>query len=194
MKILWIVNSVLDYLSVNLYGRHANGVWMEALLSEFKCKSEYDLTVVTTTNVKKLQKYIDDNVTYYALSGGSVSKYDENSAKNISEWRKIIDEEQPDLVQIWGTEFTHGLCALRILKERKIPSVIYMQGYLYSIARFYQAGIPYKELKKTITLRDVIKRDSILQQQKKYYRSSKKEAEMQAASKAIVQFRKQKGE
>lgn len=186
MKILWIVNSVLDYLSVKLYGKNSNGVWMDALLSEFKEKEGYELAVVTTVRGKNLQKFTDNNITYYALSGGNPFEYKENKKENVLEWTSIINDEKPDLVQVWGTEFTHGLCALRILSKRRIPSVIYMQGYLGSIARFYQAGIPYKELKKTITLRDFIKRDSILQQQKKYYCSSKKEAEMLKLSGAII--------
>jgi len=176
MKILWIVNSVLNDLSLFLYQKENNGVWMDALLADFKKKAEHELVIATTLPTKETVKYEKDGITYYALPDTHPILYNENKKKNILAWRNLLVREKPDLIQIWGTEFTHGLCALR--QAKNIPSVIYMQGYLGSIARYYQAGIAYKELKKSKTLRDFLKRDGILQQQKKYAKSAIKEKEM----------------
>ena len=176
MKVLWIVNSVLNELSLALYGKSGNGVWMDALLSDFKGKENYEIVVATAVKTKKPVRIAVDNVTYYALPDNVPLLYKENKKKNIAVWQKLLQGEKPDLIQVWGTEFTHGLCALR--QAKNIPSVIYMQGFIKSIARFYQAGIPYKALKRTVTLRDLLKRDSILSQQKKYYKQAKKEKEM----------------
>lgn len=176
MKILWIVNGLLNNFSLHLFNKPSNGVWMDALLEDFKNKEGYELVVATTMKTKKELKYIDENIKYYALPDTFPSLYNENKKSNIRAWQKLIEEEKPDLIQVWGTEFTHGLCALRLAKN--IPSVIYIQGYVGSIARYYQAGIPYNELKRTLTFRDVVRRDSILRQQKKFFKQSIKEAEM----------------
>lgn len=176
MKVLWIVNSVLGALSEVLFQRKSNGVWMEALLEEFKCRQEYDLIVATTLALKKTVLVEQSGIRYYALPDQPPILYNENRKENIDAWKKLLDDEKPDLIQVWGTEFTHGLCALRLAKD--IPSIIYMQGYLGSIARYYTAGISEKDLRKTVTFRDCIKQDSILQQQKRYYVSTKKEKEM----------------
>jgi len=157
---------------------------MDALLSDFKGREVYDIVVATTAKRKDVYKYRNQNVTYYLLPDSPPLSYNENKKSNIAAWNNLIEAEKPDLIQVWGTEFTHGLCALRVATNT--PSVIYMQGYLGSIARYYQAGIPQNELKKTITIRDFLKRDSILQQQKKYYKSAKKEAEMLQLSGAII--------
>ncbi len=176
MKILWIVNSVLDTLSQHLYHKKGNGLWMDALLESFKGQQEYQLVIATTAKLNKVVKIVESGICYYALPDQPPTLYDENKAENIATWKQLLDEEQPDLIQVWGTEFTHGLCALRIATH--IPSIIYMQGYMGSIARHYLAGIPEYEWKKTITFRDFIKRDNVLQQQKKYYKASEKEKEM----------------
>ena len=149
---------------------------MSALMESFARHHEYHLTVVTTAAVKKPLKIEEDGITFYALPDQPPLLYNENKENNITAWQSLIDEEKPDLIQVWGTEFTHGLCALRVAKN--IPSVIYMQGYLGSIARHYLAGMTHHELKKSVTFRDIIKRDSIIQQQKKYLASTLKEKEM----------------
>ena len=184
MKILWIVNSILSRLSLNLYNKPSNGLWMDALLEDFKNKEGFEIIVATTIKTNKTVKIADGNITYYALPDNVPLLYNENKKCNIRAWQSLLDEEKPDLIQVWGTEFTHGLCALRVAKN--IPSVIYMQGYVGSIARYYQADIPYTDIKKTKTFRDFVKRDGILQQQQKLYRQTKKEAEMLKLSGRII--------
>ena len=184
MKVLWIVNTILNSLNEKLYNKKSNGLWMDALLESFKGQQEYQLVVATTLAINKTILVEDSGIRYYALPSQPPILYDENKKENISAWKKLLDEEKPDFIQVWGTEFTHGLCALRLAKD--IPSVIYMQGYLGSIARHYTAGIPEKELKKTVTFRDILKQDSILQQQKKYYASTEKEKEMLELSGNII--------
>lgn len=176
MKILWIVNSVLNAFSIKLYNKPSRGVWMDALLDDFQGREGYEIVVATTQKSKKAVKYVDGNVTYYALPDNVPLLYNENKKINVLAWENLLEEEKPDLIQVWGTEFTHGLCALRLAKN--IPSVIYIQGCVGAIAKYYLAGISYGELKRTKTFRDVVKRDSILQQQKKYYKQAVKEAEM----------------
>ena len=184
MKVLWIVNSLLNKFSLHLYGKPSSGLWMDALLEEFQGKEGYEIIVATTVKVKKAVKFIDGNITYYALPDNYPLLYNENKKSNILAWQRLLDEENPDLIQIWGTEFTHGLCCLRLAKD--IPSVIYMQGLMGEIAKCYKAGIPLKELKKSVTFRDVLRRDSILCQQKKFYKQAIKEAEMLKLTGSII--------
>ncbi len=186
MKVLWIVNMPLGVVSEKLYNRRSNGMWMDALLQDFKKRSEVKLVVATTAQIQNVFREVEDGVVYYALPDTPPLLYDENKESNILSWGKLLCKEQPDIIQVWGTEFTHGLCALRIAKKLGIPSVIYMQGYLGSIARHYFAGIDYRELRKTITIRDFLKHDSIIQQQKKYRKNVPKEKEMLELSGNII--------
>lgn len=184
MKILWITNTPLGVLGKHINGKEPNGLWMSALLNDFIQEEEHQVIVATSIATSKTLRFEEDGIVYYGLPDQVPLLYDENRKENSQAWKEMIDKEQPDLIQIWGTEFTHGLCALRVAGN--IPSVIYMQGYLQSIARHYLAGMTHKELKTSVTFRDIIKNDSIIQQQKKYIASVKKEKEMLALSGAII--------
>lgn len=184
MKILWIVNIPLGLISKKLYGKEENGLWMSPLLDEFKTSKQFQLIVATTAAISNTFKGEEDGIVYYALPDNVPVLYDEKKRENQLAWKTVIDEEKPDLIQVWGTEFTHGLCALRV--SQGIPSVVYMQGYLKSIARHYLAGLTDKELRQSITFRDMTKKDSIRQQQKKYFLSTRKEKEMLQLSGSII--------
>ena len=149
---------------------------MSALLDNISNSGEFEFAVATAAAVSKTECVSENGVNYYAVPDRLPAFYDENKESNIKAWQKLIELEKPDLIEVWGTEFTHGLCALKAAKG--IPSIIRMQGYLSAIAQHYLAGMTPGELKQTVTLRDRIKRDSIVQQQKKYFDSAKKEAEM----------------
>ena len=162
MKVLWVVNILMPPLSKKITGKDSGGLWMEALLSELKGKKDVEIVVATAYKVKTPVTVEDDGIKYYALPDDYAIYYNENKKKNLKAWKQLIDAEKPDVIHIFGTEFAHGLCALKVKGD--IPAVIHLQGIMKSIARFYQAGIPYKTLKKTLTLRDIIRRDGILSQ------------------------------
>ena len=83
-------------------------------------------------------------------------------------WKKIQQEFLPDVVHIHGTEFAHGLAYIRVWGAKGV--VVSIQGLVSVIARYYLAGISYKEILKNLTFRDIVKRDNLLQQQRKFYK------------------------
>lgn len=177
MKILWITNAAIEPLGSHLFGHAVNGAWVSALLADFEKKGAHQIVIATTAPVKERIRLENEHGTvFYALPDDHPINYNENKRSNIEQWRKLIKDEAPDLIQVWGTEFTHGLCALR--EKGDIPAVIYMQGILDAIARYYCAGIFESEIRQSITLRDILKRDSILQQQQRYKLNAIKEQEM----------------
>ena len=143
---------------------------MSALLDSISNSADFEFTVATTAAVSEAVSVTENGVKYYALPDQPPSLYNENKETNIKAWQKLFELEKPDLIEVWGTEFTQGLCALRAAKG--IPSIIRMQGYLSVIARHYLAGMTPGELRRSVTFRDVVKRDSIVQQQKKYFEAA----------------------
>lgn len=177
MKILWITNAAIEPLGSHIYGSKVNGAWVSAMLSDFEERGEHQIIVGTTAKIKEPVRLTNDRGTvFYALPDAPPINYNENKENNVKHWKSLIEVEKPDIIQIWGTEFTQGLCALRV--AGKIPTVIYMQGVLETIARYYYAGMSRSEIRRNITFRDVIKRDSIIRQKRRYERNAVKEAEM----------------
>jgi L-malate glycosyltransferase len=186
MNILWITNIPFGKLR-NLLGQsgeNTSGSWLNAALDGFIGDSNYKITVVTTAQVKTILTLEEDNIVYCVLPGGYPSEYDYQSDANRKNWAFIKDKYQPDIIQVWGTEYTHGYLALQVFD--KTPSVLYMQGLLESISRYYLAGMTTKELRKSITLRDIIKRDWITKRQATYWKQSLIESDMIKMSKNVI--------
>ncbi len=153
-------------------------------MQSFTERNEHELIVAVTAAVSETIRMEENGIVFYALPDQPPILYNENKEGNIRAWQKLLTDERPDLIQVWGTEFTPGLCALRLAKG--IPSVIYMQGFIGSIARHYTACMTHDELKRSVTFRDIIKNDSIVKQQKKYYASTSKEKELFELSKNVI--------
>ncbi len=106
-----------------------------------------------------------DGITYYGFSEDleHPEVYDETLENRFHE---ILDVFKPDIVHIFGTEFPH---ALAMLKSFGTPSrtLLGIQGICSVIADEYMAGLP-GAVQRSATFRDILKKDSLLQQQEKY--------------------------
>ena len=89
-------------------------------------------------------------------------------------FKEIVEDFQPDLVHIFGTEFPHTL-AMTIAYGRPEHTLIGIQGLCRSIADVYMADLPYP-VQKRATLRDRLRRDSLIQQRRKFELRAQTEA------------------
>lgn len=177
MKSLWIVNKCCGSFHQKKYGKKATGgQWLDAMLEEASAVFDDSIVVVNIEKSSRVNYFQDGNVTYYTLQGEPNSKYDYKSKKALNEWKKIFDKENPDIIEIWGTEFPYSLAAMSVAKD--LPAVIYVQGILDSIAKYYFSGLTEKELKRAITLRDVLTKTTIKQTKRDYEKRSAYENEI----------------
>lgn len=79
---------------------------------------------------------------------------------------QILSDFRPDLVHIFGTEFPHAYACAQVWK-RPEKTLIGIQGLCTSIADAYMADLP-PAVQKRRTLRDILRRDSLKQQQEKF--------------------------
>lgn len=80
--------------------------------------------------------------------------------------RKITEEVQPDIVHCFGTEYPHTLAMCRIF-SRKERLLVGLQGLCTLYAKAYFADLPERVI-RSVTLRDLLRRDSLVQQQEKF--------------------------
>lgn len=186
MKTLWIVNKCCGALQLKRFGKKStSGLWLDAMIEEARAFGEDEIVVVNIEKTVTLPKFVDGNVTYYTLEGASHEKYDYKSEKSVSAWREIIEAENPDLIEIWGTEFPYALAALKAA-DGKIPSVVFIQGILDSIGKYYLASLTDKEIRTAITLRDVLTGTTLRQIKKGFEKRAEYEKEILRLSGHII--------
>ena len=137
MKVLWIANFPLGKHREMLgAGLNQSGGWLETAYASLRDASGISLAVATIYSGLSQQKSIDGRHVFYLVpSEEPIGSYDSESLQNRKLWHEVIDDFNPDIVQIWGTEYALGLCVQKIAQN--IPSVVYMQGQMAMIANDY---------------------------------------------------------
>ena len=123
---------------------------------------------------------MDGKTSYVLFTEGAPQNYRQQLEDLFYEQ---LQQFQPDVIHIWGTEYGHTLAmvnaAQRLGWENRVA--ISIQGLCSSCARHYCEGIP-EAVCHRYSLRDFLKRDNLLGQQKQFVRRG--ELERQALEKA----------
>lgn len=165
MKILWITNIILPPACKELgMPEPVMGGWMYSLLASLFQVSSTQFAVATVYSGAEMKRIEVDKVVYYLLPNkGTNFKY--NPALEIY-WQEIKREFNPDIVHLHGTEYPHGLSFLKSCPD--VTSVVSIQG-LVSVCStsYYYAGISGATIWRNISIRDVLRWDSLFQAKKK---------------------------
>lgn len=178
MRILWISNLVPRAAAeaLGLPNIHKEG-WVSALYESLISKNQnsipdIELIVAFPMSAKDAKRCGAGK--FGVMCGDGFYGFAEDTTKESvtdpmleERFAYIFEDCAPDIVHIFGTEYPHTLAAARALGD---PSrlLIGLQGICAKIAEDYTAHIP-QEVAERSTLRDKLKKDSIIEQQKKFY-------------------------
>ncbi len=98
--------------------------------------------------------------------------YDSSLEKRFQE---VLKDFRPDIVHIFGTEFPHTLAMIKAFHHPE-KTLLGIQGLCCIIAEKYMADIP-ETVQNKATLRDRLRKDSLIEQQDKYRRRAGMENE-----------------
>ena len=157
MKVLWIVNMFIGNLAKRKGIKLSSGQWLNVEL-ENSYKKE-GLEIVVCTSSESYEELIDENIKYIVIPHGAISDY-KCSCENIKYWKSFLNQEKPDLILVWGTEYLIGQCAL-IANNHKIKSCIYIQGVMSSIAENYRGGLSDITIKRFSTIIENLRNTTI---------------------------------
>ncbi|MFC6649002.1 glycosyltransferase [Paenibacillus rhizoplanae] len=168
MRVLWLTNIAIPEASSLMNDDILPlGGWLVNTSKDLSVQEDLTLSIAFPYKKNRNQKLQGEKIIYYSFPAIK-NEYDSD---NLLE---IINEFKPDIVHVFGTEFTHSLTMINICNEKNIKSIISIQGLVSIIAQHYLMGLPAK-VKYGFTLRDFIKRDSVLQQKKKFAMRGKHE-------------------
>lgn len=185
MKVLWITNILFPEAIAHLMGINelkSSGGWLLGAASALIEKSDVSLCVTSVSSlVSKLTKIEGEKISYYIIPYGK-GNLRENPDYELY-WKQIYSEVCPDIVHIYGTEFSHGLSYMRVCDVDNV--VVSIQGLTSVIQKYYCSAISKKEILKNITLRDIF-RGTILKDQREFERRSQYEREILKQAKHII--------
>ncbi len=178
MRLLWLCNLMPGLVREALEGKaNAGGLWVDSVLSGLRRKGE---TIHILYPGNEARGTLDEKTSFLTFREGLPYVY-------LPELEEKFGEEirafQPDVIHVWGTEYGHTLAMMNAVEKWGMlaHTVVSIQGLCSVIERHYNEGIPYG-IQKGYTFRDFVRRDNLLQQQRKF--GLRGELEVQALKKA----------
>ena len=153
MKIAWIIGTNItaeDFDSTDSVKN--SGGWNNTQLKKISESDRVRELIIISVRPEKTDHFSESfgKVKIYHLPYNPVtSRINYNLIEDI--WR-IMENEDPDLVDIQGTETTYS--AITYLKPIKCPVLVTLHGIAYQCERFYTHGLPAKSLIYDRTIAD----------------------------------------
>lgn len=168
MRVLWVCNIMLPVIARVLQRECSNKEgWLAGLMDTLLAESpQVELGVAFPIGPgEELLKGETEGVRYYGFreNTGKPEVYDPALERDMQE---ILQDFRPQLLHCFGTEYPHTLAAVRSYGHPD-STVIGIQGLCAVYADAYMANIP-REIWRTVTFRDWLKRDNLLRQQEKF--------------------------
>lgn len=136
MKILWYVNALMPDISIHLgFNGLGSFGWLIGYAQALS-GSGLDLNILALSDkvTDKVTAEIN-GITYIVLP----------KQKEIKpHYRRLIEEIRPDIVHIFGTEYSYNTDLINYCAENNIKSVVSIQGIMYLYAERYMDGLPEK--------------------------------------------------
>lgn len=187
MKVLWLCNIMLPFIAKSLGQKIVvKEGWLSGLAGKLMTnrddnKITFAICFPTSDSLGIIKEddslFVKDKaegVSYYIFREDTVHPelYDASMEESF---RAILDDFQPDVVHIFGTEYPHTLAMVKAWGKPD-KTLIGIQGLCSVYAEVYMADLPLAIQKKK-TFRDIVKRDGLLEQQEKFIQRGEYEKE-----------------
>ena len=185
MRVLWVCNIMLPAVAVELGMEYSvREGWLSGILSRILRRAEADVELgicfpaqgELACMSKKLclgEKRKEISCYGFGEDLDHPERYDVSLEPRFGQ---ILSDFRPELVHIFGTEFPHAYACARVW-NRPERTLVGIQGLCAACAREYRADLPEK-VYKSRTLRDILKKDSIAEQQEKFYARAENEKKL----------------
>lgn len=153
MKILWVCNMPIEPIAKDMkLGVSISGGWIMGMYNEIVKNPEYELGICFPLKNKRKSVWGScEGVKYYSfyqkskLSGLPDTLSKSNLTRKHLE--NIIKDFSPDVLYVFGTEYSHSLIATEVFSKPE-RTVINIQGLVSEIAKCYYADLPESAIRK----------------------------------------------
>lgn len=170
MKILWVCNIIPIQIAkkINLPIQNSGG-WINILIEALRKNPNYELTILFPISQKNnTYQGCIDRISYFSFFR-NIKKSEKYDSNQKFFFKKILEQVNPQIIHIWGTEYPHTLAMVNACEKKDLSQhiVISIQGLISICAKHYYANLPAKIITGK-TFRDFIRHDSIQDAQKKF--------------------------
>ncbi len=178
MRVLWICNIMLPLIAKKM-GQEVNNKegWitglLEAVLKHNASNIEETVQLGIAFPIEKGQEFLQDTLVinqdydlyFYGFRENTLAadQYDVSLEEDMA---KILEHFKPDIVHCFGTEYPHTLAAIKCFGKPS-RTLVGIQGLCRVCAKGYMANLPEK-VRKSITFRDMVRKDTLPMQQQKF--------------------------
>lgn len=178
MKILWLCNLILPQIAADL-GKNIyhTGGWLTGLFDDL-CQYQENRIALSFPVAEDDEPVsgISGRTQYYGFPYKWTEKADLVSMENY--FADVIGSFKPDVVHIFGTEYSHTLAMLRAGEKLGILDhiTVSIQGLVSVYAEHYFAGLP-SSAKHSFSLRDLLRLNNVYLGYRAFQRRGKYETE-----------------
>ncbi len=185
-RILWVCNIMLPVIAQELSLPYSNREgWLTGIFQQLQTEQkdkQIELgicfpiqTYTEAISFERTNPLLVQNVPCYSFLE-DLTRPEIYDCAMEQRFAEILADFKPDIVHIFGTEFPHALAVEKVFDcPRK--TLVGIQGLCFEIAKVYQAGIP-DYIFASVSFRDFIRKDSLKQQQEKFYQRGEREKEI----------------
>lgn len=149
-RVLWLCN--VAFSESKIVG---NGSWLQPLAEQLQLSGKVEIVNISIGNVTQIIRQDYKNIPQWLIPLRKCKIYGQVAPKeSCIEIANIINEVNPDLVHIWGTESIWA----SVYEQGYIKSktVIDIQGLLSVYTDYYYGGLTFKEILQSIHLKELL--------------------------------------
>ena len=168
MKVLWLCNVVIPQVCKELnVSPGTSGGWMTRLADYLDNLDNVELYVCAPISIDEdyIKVMWGNNSVFYGFKEYKVEAHIYLKERETI-FSEIIQECRPDLVHVFGTEFPQTLSCVKAFSNPE-KTIIQIQGLVSYYSKHYEAFLPL-EISKASSFRDLLRKDNIVCQKRKF--------------------------
>ncbi len=183
MRLLWLCNLIPGAIQQAVSGAAGNGLWIDHTLEDLLDRPETTLRVLCR-GPKTAEGTVGGRLSYRVFAEPVMHRY-ELSLEPL--FRQELRQFRPDVIHIWGTEYSHTLAMLRVCREEGLldRTIVGIQGLCGICGEHYGEGLPKAAL-HGFSLRDLLRLDNVPMQRRRYLQRGRMESAALSITKHVL--------
>jgi glycosyltransferase involved in cell wall biosynthesis len=185
MRVLWLVNVILPEVSKILNEKpQPYGGWLINTSKELAIADDVELAIAFPNNkFSELTVINGDRITYFGFCLKNNKTY--QLKKYESTFESVLHKFKPDIVHIFGTEYSYALAMANACQQVGIDHVVSIQGLVSEIGKHYYSNLPENVIHGN-TLRNFVKRDGLFKLKKQFIKKGKFEIDLLKKTRYVI--------